>query len=362
VESKRSRLGYSRRVRLIALGVLILALSAVGASSSSPRPPLSIRVAGNHLVDGRGHPIRLLGVNRASFEFACSSGYALYDGPIDAKAIAAMTTWHINVVRIPLNEACWLGLPTVKPQYGGKPYRDAVTAYVKRLHRARLYVILDLHWNAPGSEHADSQQFMPDADHSPAFWRSVSRTFKSDTAMLFDAYNEPRTLSWSCWRDGCTTPDGWRAAGMQQLVDAIRSTGAKQPIMLGGVGGAIALFGWLTWRPADPARQLVAANHSYNFAGCSNPGCWNASIAPIALKVPVVTGEIDENDCAHQYVDAYMSWADAHGISYLGWTWNPWDCRTAHGMITDWSGTPNSFGIGVRDHFTALALHPVKPS
>jgi hypothetical protein len=349
-------------VRLLALGVLVVSLTAVGASSSAAPPPaLSIRVVGNHFVNGSGKTIRLLGVNRSSFETACVKEGLIYDGPIDAKAIAAMTTWHINVVRIPLNEACWLGLPTVQPQAGGLVYRNTVVAYVKRLHRAGLYVILDLHWNVPGSGPANGQQFGPDLNYSPAFWRSVARTFKSDHAVLFDAYNEPRMGTWSCWRNGCTAPGGWQTAGMQMLVNAIRSTGATQPIMLGGLGGAIAIYGWLDARPRDPANQLVAANHSYNFAGCSTPTCWNASIAPIAKKVPVVTGEIDENDCAHGYVDAYMSFADAHGISYLGWTWNPWDCQDAHAMITDWNGTPNTFGVGIRDHFAQLA-RLVKPS
>src|SRR4029077_1430616 len=127
-----------------------------------------------------------------------------YEGPIDAKAIAAMVAWHIDVVRIPLNESCWLGLSTVEPQFGGVAYRAAVTGYVKRLHKAGLYVILDLHWSAPGSQPTEGQAFMPDLDHSPAFWRSVAGTFKSDPAVLFDAFNEPRTLNWPCWRNGCT--------------------------------------------------------------------------------------------------------------------------------------------------------------
>ena len=344
-------------MRPAALGLLVLVL-AVGSGSASPTPRLSVRVDGNRLVDGRGKPISLLGVNRSSFEFMCAFGDGLYDGPTDAAAIAAMKAWRINAVRIPLNEACWLGLSTVEPDYRGAPYRAAVTGFVQRLHDAGLYVILDLHWNAPGSQPALGQQLMPDNDHSPAFWRSVARTFKKDPAVLFDAYNEPRTLSWRCWRNGCTTPEGWRTAGMQQLVDAIRSTGAKQPIMLGGIGGAIVLYGWLTWKPKDPARSLVAAFHTYNFAGCSSATCWNASVLRVAAKVPVVTGEIAENDCGHGYIDRYMAWADAHGVSYLGWTWNPWDCTHSRGMILDWDGTPNSYGIGFRDHLGALRAGP----
>jgi endoglucanase len=349
-------------VRTLAVGVLALTLIASAAGSAthpgSATRRLSIRVVGNRLVDAYGRTVRLLGVNRSSFETACALGHAMYDGPTDAAAIAAMKAWQINVVRIPLNEACWLGLPTVKPKYGGQPYRDAVTGFVQRLHAAGLYVILDLHWSAPGSEPALGQQVMPDADHSPAFWSSVAETFKNDQAMLFDVYNEPRTLVWSCWRDGCVTPEGWLAAGMQALVNAIRSTGARQPIMLGGIGGAIVLHGWLRSMPKDPAHSLVASFHTYNFDGfgCSQSGCWNASVLPVARKVPVVTGELGEDDCAHGYVDRYMAWADAHRISYLGWAWNPWGCNgMGAGLISDWSGTPNAFGQGLHDHLALLA-------
>ena len=340
-------------VRYAACAVLVLVLATASTSASTPRP-LTIRVVGNHFVDGRNRTIRLLGVNRSSFEYACATGRRLFEGPIDAATISRMKAWNINVVRIPLNEACWLGLDSVDPRFRGKPYRRAVTVFVRRLHAAGLYTILDLHWNAPGTQRAVSQQFMPDEDHSAAFWVSVASTFKNDRAMLFDAYNEPRTLDWGCWRNGCTTPDGWQAAGMQELVDAIRSTGARQPIMLGGLGGAIALYGWFGARPRDPVHALVASFHTYDFAGCSSEECWNASVLPVARRVPIVTGEMGEGDCGHAYIDTYMAWADAHGISYLGWTWNPWDCTGAHGMILDWTGTPNTVGVGLHDHLAAL--------
>lgn len=265
-----------------------------------------------------------------------------------------MTAWKINVVRLPLNEACWLGLASVNPVYRGAPYQNAVADYVKRLHAAGLYVILDLHWNAPGSQAALGQQVMPDADHTPAFWQSVAKTFKKDPAVLFDLYNEPHDVSWSCWRDGCKTAGGWKAVGMQKLVDKIRGTGATQPIMAGGLGWAGDLTGWLQWRPSDPAHALVASVHTYNFGGCVTQACWDAQIAPVAASFPVVTGEVGENDCAHSYVDAYMTWADSKGISYLGWTWNPWDCGNGPALISDWAGTATPFGAGLHDHLASL--------
>src|SRR6476660_5345045 len=231
--------------------------------------------------------------------------------------MAAIASCHTNAVRIPLNEDCWLGLNGVAPAYGGANYQSAVGSYVSALHAAGMYAILDLHWNAPGATLATGQQVMADADHSTAFWSSVATYFRSDPAVVFDLYNEPHDISWSCWRDGCNTPEGWKAAGMQQLVNAVRSTGSKQPLLLGGLNWANDLSGWLRWRPRDPARQLVAAVHVFETNACGAEPCWSSVIGQVAKRVPVVTGEIGQGRCAHDFIDSYMSWADAHGISYL---------------------------------------------
>jgi len=142
---------------------------------------------------------------------------------------------------------------------------------------------------------------------------------------------------------------------MQSMIDAVRATGAQQPVMVGGLGYSGDLSQWLAYEPNDPAHHLVASFHLYNFASCTTSACWNSVIAPIAASVPVVTGELGENDCAHGFIDPYMAWADAHNVSYLGWTWNTWDCSSGPALITDYSGTPTAFGIGLRDHLAALA-------
>jgi endoglucanase len=74
---------------------------------------------------------------------------------------------------------------------------------------------------------------------------------------------------------------------------------------------------------------------------------------PVAARVPVVTGELGEDDCAHGFIDEYMGWADAHGVSYLGWAWNVWDCKTGPALITDYAGTPTPYRVGLRDHLAA---------
>jgi hypothetical protein len=142
---------------------------------------------------------------------------------------------------------------------------------------------------------------------------------------------------------------------MQSLVNAVRSTGATQPVLLGGLGWSSDLSQWLTYKPNDPVNQTAASFHVYNFSGCSTSACWSSQVAPVAASVPVVTGEFGENDCATGFAGGYMDWADAHGISYLGWTWNVWDCSSGPALIAAYDGTPTAYGIALRDHLAALA-------
>jgi endoglucanase len=338
-----------------ALVALTAGVLTVAADSAQAVAPPVVRVAGNALVDGLGTPTRLLGVDKSGSEYACVQGWGFFDGPTDDSAIAAMTAWHVNAVRVPLNEDCWLGINGVSATYGGQPYRVAVRDFVARLHAARLIAVLDLHWSAPGDTLATGQQVMADADHSPELWSSVATSFLDDPGVVFDLYNEPHDISWACWRDGCLSPAGWRTAGMQRLVDAVRGTGAKQPIMLAGLNWGGDLSQWTAFAPTDTAAQLVASAHIYNFSACNTTACWDATLAPVASHVPVVTGELGENDCAGGFVDSYMDWADAHGVGYLGWTWNTWDCRSGPALISAADGTPTAFGKALRDHLTSIA-------
>lgn len=328
------------------LGLVAALLISASAASAAP----TIHVNGTHLVDGQGHRVQLLGINRSSGEYNCAQGYGFFDGPVDTRAVNAMKTWHINVVRVPLNEACWLGLSTVKPSLRGKNYQHAIRAFVSRLHKAGFYVILDLHWNAPGNTPALSLQVMADADHSPAFWRSVARTFRGDRSMLFDLHNEPHDVSWRCWRDGCTTKDGWRTAGMSSLVKAVRSVGAHQPILLGGLTYSSDLRQWWRYRPKDSRHSIVASYHTYSDQ-CDGPSCWQTYLNGVYRHVPLVTGELGEYDCGTSYVTPYMKWADTRGISYLGWAWGLGTCTGGPNLIENYGGTPTPFGKAFRDHF-----------
>jgi len=338
------------------------------AGSTAP----ALHVSGNKLVDADGRNRRLLGVNRSGGEFMCVQGRGIWDGPVDDAALKAIADWKANAVRIPLNEECWLGLSNIKPEYAGANYTAAVKDLVAKVEAHGMTPILDLHWtygqytgNSAGCSdvHATCQKPMPDMQYTPSFWSSVASTFKADPAVVFDLFNEPypdratstTTQAWQCWKDGGTCPGiGYQVAGMQDLVDAVRGTGAKNVVMAGGLAYSNDLGQWLTYKPTDPTGNLVAAYHVYNFNTCANESCWNSTLAPVAAQVPLLAGEIGENTCSHSFVDQVMKWFDDRGLSYLGWTWNTWDCSSGPSLISNYDGTPTSYGIGLRDHLRAI--------
>ena len=319
---------------------------------------LSIAVRGNHLVTGSGETVTLHGVGVSTTTWSCLSGHA-FEFPTNNASIEAMVAWHINEVRIPLNEDCWLGINGAPTDI--EAYHEAIRGYVDQLHAYGLYVILDLHWNAPGSTLAHfgpgfaGSYEMADEEHSPAFWTSLASYFKNDHAVLFDLFNEPYGISWNCWLDGCLAPRGYQTAGMQQLVDVVRATGATQPIMVGGLEHA-SVDGkeWLANHPIDPLNQLVASVHDY---GDRNIADLNNNIGLVAETFPVVIGEVGEKDCNDDVLQGILPWADTHGISYSAWAWWVGEC-SAPSLITNYNGTPTPFGAGYREHLIATFPAP----
>ena len=380
-----ARIGITHGVGFAAcvLCVGLLVASCTPASANQPEATGSMQystsapqlhVSGNKLVNAHGQRVVLHGVNRSSGQYACVQGWGIWSGPMNQASVTAMKGWGVNAVRVPLNEACWNGESYVKAAYRGTNYRRAVEAYVSLLRRNGLVAILDLHWSdgaytgsssACSSAQAVCQKPMPDAAESIPFWTSVARAFQGNDAVIFDLFNEPypektpgdAADGWSCWLHGGTCRGiSYPVAGMQSLVNAIRSADAKNVIMLGGLAWANDLTEWLQHEPSDPDHNLVASWHSYSFNSCSAPSCWGTQIAPVIAKVPVIVGELGEKDCADTYIDPLLKWLDGRLTSYLAWSWNVGgSCASGPSLITSYDGTPTGYGSGYRSHLLSLS-------
>jgi endoglucanase len=302
--------------------------------------PQGIRAMGNHIEDENGTTLFLRGVNRSGSEYRCIQNQGFFDGPCDEASVRAMKSWGVNSVRVPLNESCWLAINEAPDDLSGQNYKAAIQSYVFLLHKHDMVPILELHWSHSGDAAARSLAPLPNVDHSQDFWSDVASTFKDDSGVILEPFNEPfpdrnqdTTAAWQCWRDGCTqsydddrnakTPEVvYEAAGMQAMVTSIRDAGATQLILLGGVRYSNFLTQWRDFRPTDPLENLGVAWHIYDFNDCDNATCYESAPLELAQDYPLVATEIGQQDCEGDFISPLMSFLDQYGSGYLAWSWN----------------------------------------
>jgi len=179
----------------------ILRASHSGTGTAPPGALAGLRVSGNQLLDENGHLVHLHGVNRSGTEYACIQGWGIFDGPSDDASVAAIASWHANIVRVPINEDCWLDINGADPAYAGANYQDAIVNYVNLLHRHGMYAEISLIWAAPGSYKATYQSGAPDEDHSPALWASLASAFKDDPDVILAPWGET-VVDANCFLNG----------------------------------------------------------------------------------------------------------------------------------------------------------------
>lgn len=373
--------------RTRAVGALALFLSSCSAASNVPGLPQrdafsvvrhstglgGLKISGNQLVDAYGNAVHLQGVNRSGTEYACVQGWGIFDGPNDAASVQAIATWNVNVVRVLLNEDCWLDINGIEGQYAGQNYINAIVNYVDLLHQYDMYAEVSLIWGAPGTYQATYQPAAPDEDHSPKMWSSMAATFKNDPDVILAPWGET-TVGWKCFmRKGCDNeatygPSNayYLTAAMQQAVSLMRKAGYHGVISIPCINYANACgkidakdydgSTWLKSRPKDPDNQLIAEAHVYGKNLCDTEACFNSSLRPITKVAPMIFGETGEtydgSDCYPNYIPTFMDWADSNGVGYEAWTWDAWQSEQCGVLISNYDGAPaNQWASWVQSHY-----------
>lgn len=385
------------RTSAVVLTVLVTSLTQRVVHAS---PALELHVSGNHLVDAGGETIQLRGVNVSGLEFVAAQGWSPgnpWGGATGDPTPnwAVMKTWRINVVRIPLNEASWLGgkcknaKGEVRDPDPGHNYRQTVTKAIDDATHAGFYVIIDLHWTAPNGFCPLAQNPMADQDNATAFWRQMATQYRDHANVAFEAFNEPYfswlapgETDWTVLRDGGTftqyvTGDGarytsnysWKALGMQAIIDSIRATGAKNVILIGAPSWCQDLSQWLRYKPHDPLQQIAAVWHAYpNANKVDDPKSAEPKLGNIAYTwaqaildagYPVVITEFGDHNApgsiGSPFASKLLPWADKAGASYLGWTWDLWQDHD-NVLVKSKTGTPSDgYGEYVKQHYLCVA-------
>ncbi len=305
-------------------------------------------VKGNKLVTLDGRELWLQGV-------CCPSLDWLVDGDhLDESVVRAVEDWRANVIRLSLKSVHWFGRspePFNRRDDGGAGYRAHVDRIIDYANRNGCYILLDLHeYKAPTESHAE-------------FWKSAASRYANRPGVMFDLLNEPHDISWREWRDGGTLSDGGAATaiaenneaaevqvsiGMQALVDAVRSTGAKNVVVCGGLDWAYDLSGVLDgYALKDPGGNgIVYSTHVYPWKRD-----WEGNFIKALEKVPVFMGEVGcqlekmefEKDLQdpYEWAPAILSCIQEHKIHWTAWSFHT---GASPCVLSDWDNfSPTPF-------------------
>jgi endoglucanase len=314
--------------------LLLAAMLAPARAASGLAGPL--RTSGRQIFDANGFPVRLRGVNIAKLEWYPYVDWRNID--VSGASFDAMKTWGVNAVRVHLGEQYWFS--TVGCPYTISPadYQRNVATVVNRITSRGMVAILDLHWNTKYSGqfcNKAGQQRMADK-RAITFWQQAANLLKGNALVVFDLYNEPHDIPWSVWRNGGTVLDTvpWTAAGMQQMYDAIRGTGARNLVFVSGnhwahtppsstyllSGYNIVYAAHYYTCPTAPPPALNCLSNPYDPAP---PGQRLDVWTPFASLHPVSVSEFgwpdEKNGIYNQNV---INWAESRGVSWQAFNWD----------------------------------------
>ncbi|MGE5222328.1 MAG: glycoside hydrolase family 5 protein [Omnitrophica WOR_2 bacterium] len=222
-----------------------------------------------------------------------------------------------NVIRIPVEPTVW----ALNKEF---LWRDLDPA-VAWAGEQGLYVVID--WHMVGNIETGEIAGMPGKGSYPKeltfqFWKLAASYFRDTPNVLFEVFNEPNKITASEWR-----------ANAIDLVHLIRSQGASQPILIGGIKYSTDLS-WVLTDPV-PGENIAYAVHNYP---SNPPEAWDAHFGDVADRYPVVMtewGYMDENPSKTQlflngnqtgYGDPLMAYTQAHQVSWIAcWFDDQWE-------------------------------------
>lgn len=345
------------------LCTLVCATALTQGKSFNSLPIL--KVEGNKIVSSKRTPVLLRGVNAASLEWDTNG-----EGHIMESVRVAIQEWKSNIVRIPLSQDRWFGKePGTRDS--GKAYQNLVKKIVSSANTYGAYIMLDLHWNNAGVWGQNiGQHKMPDV-HTLDFWVDCAAQFANKPGVLFDLYNETHDITWTVWKKGGSVtetsaqgasqgpfiPSTYQTPGMQAILNAVRSTGAKNLVVAGGLDWAYDLSGFLNgFQLSDPnGNGVVYACHAYPFKG-DTVAQWLTKLDAALPVIPVFVGEFGDQpnqSTPSTWVTQVLAAMQTRGVHWAAWDFHP---AASPCLISNWNYTPTaSFGVPVKN---ALASTP----
>lgn len=272
--------------------------------------PSRLSVKGNHIIDSSGETVLLKGLmapDPQKLDYEDDFTEAYYKKIFEAGG---------NVIRIPVHPDRWIQ----DEDYFWR-YLDPIVSWAGENN---IYVIIDLHFI--GNIVTGAGNEMPDIKEKPKelaldFWIQTASYFKEVPNVIFEICNEPAQITYGEWSK-CA----------DEIVAAIRQTGAEQLIIIGGIDYSYDL----SWVEETPIKDDNIAYTSHIYPVKKD---WDYNFGDISKKYPVIITEwgfMDENRyrTAQQYLvgdvnsfgEPFLEYLKEKGIGWVAcWYDDGWE-------------------------------------
>jgi len=301
--------------------------------------PITLATIGKDIVADR-RPIKLKGVVRCSLEWNQKGQY------LSPEDIAEMAKQGATTIRIPLNQNSWFSSADADTKGS---YKQIIDAMIAEATKHGMAVILDLHRTKDGQQSSMANK------ESLIFWQQVAEAYKAFGTVIFELFNEPVGIDQNTWLNG----NNAEYVGMQQLYDAVRGTGAQNPVIVNGLD-----FGYDLSFVNDTfcvkGQNIIYGTHPYNEKGLpgysGQGGDITHCLAGIYGKYPVIATEFGDNIADDYQSDAWKAnynyyvgagnTFDQLGIHYTGFAWwiQPGQPQFPVLIDGDWSNPKPAWG------------------
>ncbi len=313
-------------------------------------------VYGTNVVNPDGKTITLRGVAKNGLEYS-AKGYQ-----DELPTYEAMKRWGANVVRIPL--ATTYGVSAMC-KYDAN-YIKIVDRIVQYGQKLKMLVLLDNHFSTQGRTCGNggwsTNQKMPDR-YSLDFIKMLAKRYKNRPYVALDLHNEPHDISWDVWRNGGII-DGYRAVGMQQMLDAVRGQGFTGLVVASGaqwandmrmiaveplardtnvIYGAHVYPYWCHAKIWNPAQPYVCDGKRYN-------PTYDSLVQPLVGKRALMITEFSTPRAQDAEMREPIAWAEARSVGWIAWDWCAGPANHYCLLNANGSGTPSVIGQPVYDY------------
>ncbi len=287
-----------------------------------------LHTQGNIICDKNGNKVILRGVNCSALEWSIVRASRL-----EACIEHAIVNWKCNAIRLPVSAGAWYGMTSEQKHFGftALAYQNRIKRIIDFCAKHNAYIIIDLHGAGNYTHLGGCKNPMPD-DLSVKFWHDFASLYANAENVLFGLFNEPRDINADVlFNGGTVTLEGveYNCVGMKKLFDTVRSTGAKNICVIGGIDWGFDLRPFATDLAFEDTvgNGIVVDTHIYPWKNTD----WQSTVECAIDKYPVIVGEFghygdhvipqeapNKLKC-DEFFEKLFAFIKQHDLGFLAW-------------------------------------------